>query len=41
MALKYETARYEASYGTIAQLPKPTTPKSPSLVAQMWASRHF
>lgn len=25
MALKYETARYEASYGTIAQLPKPTT----------------
>ena len=27
MALKYETARYEASYGTIAQLPKPTTPE--------------
>ena len=27
MALKYETAQYEASYGTIAQLPKPTTPE--------------
>ena len=27
MALKYETARYEASYGKIAQLPKPTTPE--------------
>ena len=27
MALKYETARYEASYGTISQLPKPTTPE--------------
>ena len=27
MALKYETARYEASYGTIAQLPTPTTPE--------------
>ena len=27
MTLKYETARYEASYGTIAQLPKPTTPE--------------
>ena len=27
MALKYETARYEASYGTIAQPPKPTTPE--------------
>lgn len=27
MALKYETARYEASYGTITQLPKPTTPE--------------
>ena len=27
MALNYETARYEASYGTIAQLPKPTTPE--------------
>lgn len=27
MALKYETARYEASYGTIAQLPKPTIPE--------------
>ena len=27
MALKYETARYEASYGTIVQLPKPTTPE--------------
>ena len=27
MALKYETARYEASYGAIAQLPKPTTPE--------------
>ena len=27
MSLKYETARYEASYGTIAQLPKPTTPE--------------
>lgn len=27
MALKYETARYEVSYGTIAQLPKPTTPE--------------
>lgn len=27
MALKYETARHEASYGTIAQLPKPTTPE--------------
>ena len=27
MALKYKTARYEASYGTIAQLPKPTTPE--------------
>ena len=27
MALKYETARYEASYGTIAQLSKPTTPE--------------
>lgn len=27
MALKYETARYKASYGTIAQLPKPTTPE--------------
>ena len=40
MALKYETARYEASYGTIAQLPKPP-PKSPSLVAQMWVSRRF
>ena len=25
--LKYETARFEASYGTIAQLPEPTTPE--------------
>ncbi|EPD78401.1 ribosome biogenesis GTP-binding protein YihA/YsxC [Atopobium sp. oral taxon 199] len=27
MALIYETARYEASYGTIDQLPKPTAPE--------------
>lgn len=27
MALKYETARYEASYGTVGQLPEPTTPE--------------
>ena len=25
--LKYETARFEASYGTVAQLPEPTTPE--------------
>jgi GTP-binding protein len=25
--LRYETARFEASYGTVAQLPEPTTPE--------------
>ena len=27
MGLKYETARYEASYGAISQLPSPETPE--------------
>ena len=38
MGLKYETARYEASYGAISQLPSPETQRWLLWAAQTWES---